>query len=279
MPSWINMDLFHESVELLKEQDVQYAEKISYHQMCRWNSGMFYKHPALQNYRWYWRVEPNVHFFCDVDYDVFRWMEDHNKTYGFTINLYDSPQSVTTLWPETLKFLASDDHSRYLHKNNAMDWLTDSKRREQHNLLANGYSTCHFWSNFEVGDMDFWRSRPYEEYFQHLDRSGGFFYERWGDAPVHSIALGMFADKSKIHWYVGHAVHHFRAWHILTSHLSGSAISATNTSPSSTVPRLPNARAVSPAGLLTARPGSTRKTAGQIGSSLSAWIEKRGDRS
>ena len=53
--------------------------------------------------------------------------------------------------------------------------------------------------------MDFWRSEAYEDYFEHLDRAGGFFYERWGDAPVHSIALGLFEDKSKIHWYVHRA--------------------------------------------------------------------------
>lgn len=172
----------------------------SYHQMCRWNSGMFYKHPALKDMQYYWRVEPKVHFFCDVDYDVFRFMSDRNKTYGFTINLYDDPTSIETLWPETTKFLA--EHPDYLHENNAMPWLTDSVRRPEHNKNANGYSTCHFWSNFEIGNLDFWRSKVYEEYFNHLDRSGGFFYERWGDAPVHSIALGLFEDSSRIHWYV-----------------------------------------------------------------------------
>jgi mannosyltransferase len=199
VPSWINEDLFQESVELLIEQKVQYMEKKSYHQMCRWNSGFFYKHPALLNTRYYWRVEPHVHFFCDIDYDVFAYMQDHNKTYGFTINLYDSPESVSTLWPETEKFIA--EHNDYLHKNNAYDWVTDKKRRPEHNLKANGYSTCHFWSNFEIGDMEFWRSKVYEDYFDYLDRAGGFFYERWGDAPVHSIALGLFEDKNKIHWY------------------------------------------------------------------------------
>jgi len=199
VPSWINEDLFHESALMLKEQDIQYGDMVSYHQMCRWNSGLFYKHPALANTKYYWRVEPKVHFFCDVDYDVFRWMQDHNKTYGFTINLYDAPQSIPTLWPETEKFMA--EHPEYLHPNNAMDWLTDSSRRPEHNRKANGYSTCHFWSNFEIADMDFWRSKPYEDYFNHLDRAGGFFYERWGDAPVHSIALGLFEDSSKIHWF------------------------------------------------------------------------------
>ncbi|KAF2455634.1 glycosyltransferase family 15 protein [Lineolata rhizophorae] len=199
VPSWINDDIFDESVKVLEEQDVQYMAKKSYHQMCRWNSGLFYKHPALKDVRYYWRVEPKVHFFCDIDYDVFRYMHDHNKTYGFTINLYDSPQSVTSLWPETIKFLA--DHNQYIHPNNAMDWLKDSTRRPDLNKLAHGYSTCHFWSNFEVGDMEFWRGQAYEEYFNHLDRAGGFFYERWGDAPVHSIALGLFEDQSKIHWF------------------------------------------------------------------------------
>lgn len=200
VPSWINMDLFDESVKILEENDIQYAGMMSYHQMCRWNSGLFYKHPALANTRYYWRVEPKVHFFCDIDYDVFAYMQDNNKTYGFTINLYDAPASIPTLWPETTKFLA--DHPEYMHENNALNWVVDKSRRPDHYDKANGYSTCHFWSNFEIGDMDFWRSQAYEDYFNHLDRAGGFFYERWGDAPVHSIALGLLEDKNRIHWYV-----------------------------------------------------------------------------
>ena len=198
-PSWISRDLFEESVRILQENNVQYGHLESYHQMCRWNSGMFYHHPALAYTKYYWRVEPKVKFFCDVDYDVFRYMADHNKTYGFNINIYDSPESIPTLWLETVQFLAA--HPEYLHKNNALRWLVDSEARPEHNKKAHGYSTCHFWSNFEIADLDFWRSKPYEVYFNHLDRSGGFFYERWGDAPVHSIALALFEDAAKIHWF------------------------------------------------------------------------------
>jgi mannosyltransferase len=200
VPEWISMDLFHESAEILKESKIQYADVISYRQMCRWNSGMFYRHPALENIRYYWRVEPKVQFFCNIDYDVFRFMHDNNKTYGFTINLYDAPESIPTLWPETQRFLAA--HPDYVHENNMMEWLVDAKKRPDRTDKANGYSTCHFWSNFEIADLDFFRSEIYEEYFNHLDRAGGFFYERWGDAPVHSIALGLFADASKVHWCV-----------------------------------------------------------------------------
>ena len=209
VPNWINPDLVRESGRMLAEEGTQYGAMISYHQMCRWNSGFFYRHPALKNIRYYWRVEPKVHFFCDVDYDVFRYMQDHNKTYGFTINLYDDPKSIPTLWPETMRF--AEAHPEYLKNDtdNARAWLEDKERRPEHNEKANGYSTCHFWSNFEIGDMEFWRSKVYEDYFNHLDRAGGFFYERWGDAPVHSVALGLFEDKNKIHWYVLQCKNHF----------------------------------------------------------------------
>lgn len=33
------------------------------------------------------------------------------------------------------------------------------------------------WSNFEIGDMDFWRSEAYTKYFEFLESKGGFYYE------------------------------------------------------------------------------------------------------
>ncbi|KAK9456018.1 glycosyl transferase, partial [Dipodascopsis uninucleata] len=198
-PSHINPDIEAVSNEILVEDNIQYAKKLSYHRMCRWNSGMFYKHPALKDIRWYWRIEPNTKYYCDIDYDVFRYMQDNDKAYGYVINIYDSPQSIRHLWPTTMQFIA--EHPEYVHPNNSMAWLTDQSSRPNHFKIANGYSTCHFWSNFEIGDMDFFRSDAYDEYFQYLDRDGGFFYERWGDAPIHSIGVGLFLDRSKIHWF------------------------------------------------------------------------------
>lgn len=266
VPSWIDMDLFKESAQLLEDQDIQYASKVSYHQMCRWNSGMFYKHPALKNYRYYWRIEPNVQFFCNVDYDVFRYMEDHNKTYGFTINLYDAPQTIPSLWPETRAFLAANPS--YLSDNNMWEWITDSQARPGHTQGGNGYSTCHFWSNFEIGDLDFFRGEKYEAYFQHLDRAGGFFYERWGDAPVHSLGVGLFADSNNVHWYVM-PDRHLIFPYPNTLFLLGSVISATTISHTSTVPIHPNVPAVRPVNSSPAQTSSPRKTAGRPTSSMS----------
>ena len=53
-------------------------------------------------------------------------------------------------------------------------------------------------SNFEIARIDFFTSPQYQEFFNYLDHLGGFFYERWGDAPVHSLALSLFAPKEKV---------------------------------------------------------------------------------
>ncbi|CRG89975.1 hypothetical protein PISL3812_07015 [Talaromyces islandicus] len=199
VPDWIDQSRLEQAFKDMDDKWVKHGSQLSYHKMCRWFSGFFFRHPALDNFKYYWRVEPDVKFFCDIEYDVFRFMETHNKTYGFTINVYDDPNTLPNLWPSTTAFL--DQHPNYLHSDNSLTWLTDSTSRPKHTQTANGYSTCHFWSNFEVGDLDFWRSPAYTSYFDWLDQTGGFFYERWGDAPVHSVALGLFAANEQIHWF------------------------------------------------------------------------------
>ena len=39
------------------------------------------------------------------------------------------------------------------------------------------YNLCHFWSNFEIGDMEWYRGEVYSRFFEWLDRAGGFYYE------------------------------------------------------------------------------------------------------
>lgn len=38
----------------------------------------------------------------------------------------------------------------------------------------------------------------YQAFFDYLDKQGGFFYERWGDAPVHSFGIGMALRKDQV---------------------------------------------------------------------------------
>ncbi|KAJ7576427.1 glycosyltransferase family 15 protein [Mycena floridula] len=190
-PDWIDEPKAEKARIKLQDEGVIYGGSVSYRNMCRFNSGFFFKHPLVQKYRWYWRIEPDVHFHCDVDYDPFLFMQEQNKVYGFVITMYEFDKTIPTLWGHTKDFIKL--HPEYVAKGNAMGYMSDDN--------GNTFNKCHFWSNFEIADMEFWRSPAYQDYFEYLDSKGGFYYERWGDAPVHSIAAALFLKKEQIHFF------------------------------------------------------------------------------
>ncbi|KAG0675079.1 hypothetical protein C6P40_001943 [Pichia californica] len=202
-PNWINKERQKNEMKLLKNQNIAYANKLSYHNMCRFYSMNFYNHPRMKQFKYYWRFEPNTDYFCNIDYDVFKFMELNNKIYGFVISLYDSHQSIKSLWTETINFLNLNNfnNKNLINSNAAINFLTENLQNPEKTKFTNGYSTCHFWSNFEIGNMDFFRSNAYNSWVNYLDSTGGFYYERWGDAPVHSIGVSLFANKNDIHWF------------------------------------------------------------------------------
>ncbi|KAJ2303657.1 hypothetical protein IWW54_005657, partial [Coemansia sp. RSA 2705] len=167
---------------------VPYGGSKSYRQM--FESGFFFRHPLLDDFDYYWRVEPGVEFTCNISYDPFRFMAENNKDYGFTISLREFPATVHSLWATANAFRAT--YPEFVAPANTLRWLT---------APSGDYNMCHFWSNFEIGALSFFRSPEYLAYFDFLDRAGGFFYERWGDAPVHSIAVAMLLNQSQVHYF------------------------------------------------------------------------------
>ena len=162
-------------------KNIIYGASESYRFMCHYQSGYFFRHPLMADYDWYWRVEPGIKIHCDIDYDVFQWMQDHEKVYGFTISIHEFLKTIPTLWEHSMEFFRN--HPEYISDDNLMKFISDDNGKT--------YNLCHFWSNFEIANLNLWRSPGYLAYFDHLDRAGGFFYERWGDAAVDSIAVSL----------------------------------------------------------------------------------------
>ncbi|KAF9530779.1 glycosyltransferase family 15 protein [Crepidotus variabilis] len=177
--------------EKMSADNIIYGGSVSYRNMCRFNSGFFFRHPLMEKYKWYWRIEPDVHFHCDINYDPFTFMQQNNKTYSFTITMYEFEATIPTLWGHVNDF--AKENPQFIAKNNAFGFMAEDGGAK--------YNLCHFWSNFEIADMDFWRSPAYTAFFEYLDAQGGFYYERWGDAPVHSIAAALFLSREQIHFF------------------------------------------------------------------------------
>lgn len=259
----IDKDFFSESIESQGDRKILYGNMESYHKMCRFYSGEFFKHPLVQKNEWYWRVEPDVQFFCDLTYDPFIEMAKHKKKYGFTVAITEIYYSVPTLFSTTKAFIRDNkikvksawefvaDKYRSVNGKNAANYRDYGRVTEKEfeiqvekdlnlrRLLAKKgktdrdfaeikdsdnirnifeeaytkpsiaidkfddeeYNLCHFWSNFEIARTDLFLSDEYQAYYEYLEKDGGFYKERWGDAPIHSIAVAMFLEREELHYF------------------------------------------------------------------------------
>ncbi|KAJ1947952.1 hypothetical protein EC988_005378 [Linderina pennispora] len=199
LPDFIDEQRAERARKQMAANNVIYGGSLSYRHMCRFNSGFFYKHPLLRNVDWYWRVEPGVDFYCDIDYDPFKYMAENGKLYSFVIALKELEATVPTLWEHTLK---------YMKERNVTSELL------QYFVGRTGnYNLCHFWSNFEIASLNWLRTPEYQSYFEYLDRAQGFFMERWGDAPVHSLAAGLLLRRDQVHFFNDIAYRHAEITH------------------------------------------------------------------
>ena len=99
--------------------------------------------------------------------------------------MYEFRATIPTLWDSVKEFMR--EHPETVARDNAMGYMSDDG--------GNSYNLCHcayasesfrttvadgpraVWSNFEIANMDFWRGEAYSQFFDFLDRKGGFYYE------------------------------------------------------------------------------------------------------
>ncbi|KAL1922177.1 uncharacterized protein VTP21DRAFT_9716 [Calcarisporiella thermophila] len=156
-PPWID----EEKARFAREKMKNAVVNITVIHGIRFESGFFYRHPLLQDIDYYWRVEPWTDYSCEIDFDPFRFMKENNKKYGFTIALHELRETIPTLWKTVREFI--DEHRHLIPANNSFDFVTDD------NGLT--FNLCHFWSNFEIGDMRFLRSEEYTTFFEYMDHA------------------------------------------------------------------------------------------------------------
>lgn len=207
-PKTVNVDKMLMEMDTLEELGVANAKLDLFRRRSRLNLLMLPKLPQLDRYKWYWRLEPDSRYFTDVNYDVFKYLDSTGKVFGFTVNTYEDENAIGTLWKDTIKWLNQGDNYKYVNENGAFQWLTENLQLPLKTEQTGGYSGCQFWSSFEIGNLDFFRGEAYALWTSMLDASNNFFYQCWGDSPVHSIGLGLFADKNNVHWFRDLAFHH-----------------------------------------------------------------------
>ena len=186
---------------------------ISYHLMCRYFSGFFFRHKLTLKYDYYLRLDTHVDFPCPIREDPFAELVRRNKSYGFTIALNEDMGTIPTLWRTIKKWIRKTNRTL---RNDHVPELVELMALQNESVPRQscGFEQFHFWNNFELASFALWRDPQYLEFFDFLEESGGFFYERWGDAPVHTFYIMAMIELDKVHRFNNLGYGHFGTYNI-----------------------------------------------------------------
>jgi hypothetical protein len=154
---------------------------MGYRHMCNFFAGEFYLHPALDEYDYYMRLDSDSYLLKPIEYNVFDKMKSIDAIYGYigaAIQI-DNPKVVCGLWDCVKDFSNKSD---YVSDKNIIDHIPNGKM---------------FYNNFEIGNIKWFREKPYQSLYEHIKDSGGIYTNRWGDAPIRFFGIALLADKKR----------------------------------------------------------------------------------
>ena len=99
--------------------------------------------------------------------------------------------TIPTLW-ETVR--------KWVQNENIQSDSTIVKFLSSDNGKTMGYP-CIIYNNFEIGKFSMFRNQAYLKFFDYLEKAGGFFYERWGDAMIRSVYISFALKKDQVHYF------------------------------------------------------------------------------
>ena len=132
---------------------------------------------------YYWRLDADSVIRRNISYDLFSFMKTHQYDYGYLVAVKDNPTCIVGLW-ETAKNFINRNHIKT-------------------QFFSSWPEPMVFYNNFEISSFSLWMSRSYSDYIEFIDRTGGIYYRRWGDAPIKTMAVTMFLPPTKVFLFTG----------------------------------------------------------------------------
>ncbi|CAM9689269.1 unnamed protein product [Discosporangium mesarthrocarpum] len=205
-----------------------------YFHMCRFFAGAGFVLPFFDDYDYYFRLDSDSSCSKDMP-DFFKRMESSGEVYLYDKVFKDAADVVEGLWNfandyaksrkivptflndrsggpfQPLKEVWSKSPYPDCKKGGASSRGGDTELWEEVTRLDDGtqaqllpcvddlfHPVPSFYTNFEVASLKMLRSSEYMQWFEAVDRSGGMFLHRWGDAPLRFLGLSLHTPHEKI---------------------------------------------------------------------------------
>ncbi|KAI8384290.1 nucleotide-diphospho-sugar transferase [Radiomyces spectabilis] len=160
----------------------------------RFYTGFMHRHSLLQGFDYYWRVEPNVEYHCDIDYDIFQWMKNQRLQHGWALaTMATTEASLHDTWVSYSNHIRSAvlDNEFVTDESTFFIFITDN---------GAAYNGCQFGSALEIGSMEYMRTEEYDRLFRFLEQSG-ISYGRETDVALRMFMTTIHLRKNHIHFF------------------------------------------------------------------------------
>lgn len=173
--SEINLEIPNHYSKIVKDQILTFYPhptdsehpgfSIGYRSMCRFFSGAVFGLPILQKYSYLLRLDTDSYFIKGAEIPLFKWANQNGVKYGYIKSAiqWDHPKVSENFKRNVLKILFNMRLSYFLRS-----LLVPSERM--------------YYTNFEIMYLPFFTSNDWQQFYQEIDKTGGFYLQRWGDA-------------------------------------------------------------------------------------------------
>ncbi|KAI9469689.1 MAG: nucleotide-diphospho-sugar transferase [Benjaminiella poitrasii] len=206
-PYWVDMKKAEQNMkDMVKEHNINNGESISWRRMTRYNARFIANHPLLKDLEYYWKVQADSRYDCIIPHDPFQKMKEENKKLSFALSLTENHKNLDEFHETVHKFIINHKNiiqpvSKSIYKallNTETRFKSIDNKSDPLGEYSGHFSNCMMYNNFMIFSLEFLRSMEYTIFFDELDRTGGFFYHKWGDSFPQTIAAALFLKREEI---------------------------------------------------------------------------------
>lgn len=189
LPSFLDEGVLRSRIGALSAQSDPHSDDMEYRKANRFHTTVAHIHPVLSEYRYALRVDAGVELLADASTDLLADLAARGAVYGFADAETGSPRAGSGgLWESVRSYVTF--HQQRVPQDNLLAFVSNDK--------GSSYNHCQFSTGLAALDLEFFREETISAFLSWIDREGGYYYELWSDAPVHSIAVSLFAHSREV---------------------------------------------------------------------------------
>lgn len=161
-----------------------YDWSIDYRHMCYFHAINVYKQTILQQYNYYMRLDDDSELLEYIQYDIFKFIQQHNIQYSYVLLDYEHNTCDIGL-KDTIQQYKNLYLNDNVNQTNNIHW-------PEHAIVYN---------NIEIGSLHFWRNQQTQHMLDYIDKIKGIYLNRWGDAIIHTAVVTTLLDANEIYHF------------------------------------------------------------------------------